>query len=79
MFASNVISLAAWSALLIGGSLLSYAIPACLLLALCFASLPTVDRNLYAKAVLSPWFFRLRCNATLIVISMLLLVAIAPR
>jgi hypothetical protein len=77
MFASNVISLAAWPALLIGGALLGYAIPACLLLALCFASLPTVDHNLYAKAVLPPWFFRLRRNATLIAISMLLLVAAA--
>ena len=40
-------------------------------------ALLTIDRRLHALAVLPTWFYRLRRNATAIVISMLLLVALA--
>ncbi len=74
MIASNVAALFAWCTLLLGDARLG-----CLLLVPCFASLLAIDHGLYAKAVLPPWFFRLRRNATLIVASALLLVAFAPR
>lgn len=74
LLASNAIALSAWAALLLHDP-----IRACLLLALCFAALLALDRRLHAQAVLPTWFYRLRRNATAIVISMLLLVAFAPR
>lgn len=74
MIASNVAALFAWCTLLLGDARLG-----CLLLVPCFASLLAIDHGLYAKAVLLPWFFRLRRNATLIVASALLLVSFAPR
>jgi Protein of unknown function (DUF3429) len=74
LVASNVIALLAWIGLLLHSPIL-----ACLLLVLCFVSLLTLDRKLHAQAVLPRWFYRLRCNATAIVIPMLVLVALAPR
>lgn len=74
MIASNVAALFAWSTLLLGDPRLG-----CLLLAPCFASLLAIDHGLRGKGVLPPWFFALRRNATLIVVSALLLVALAPR
>jgi hypothetical protein len=68
---SNVIALLAWISLLLGSTLWG-----CLLLALCFVSLLAIDRRLHAQAVLATWFYRLRRNATIIVVSMLLLVAL---
>ena len=69
---SNVIALAACISVLVGNALW-----ACLLLVLCFVSLLALDRRLHAQAVLPTWFYRLRRNATVIVVSMLLLVALA--
>ncbi len=74
LVASNVIALLAWT-----GLLLDSAILACLLLVLCFVSLLMIDRRLHAQTVLPTWFYRLRRNATAIVISMLVLVALALR
>lgn len=73
LLASNAIALAAWV-----GLLLHDPVQSCLLLVLCFAALLAVDRRLHAQAVLPTWFYRLRRNATTIVIAMLL-VALAPR
>lgn len=72
LIVSNVIALAAWISMLLGD-----AVWACLLLALCFVSLLMLDGRLHAQAVLPTWFYRLRRNATMIVVSMLLLMALA--
>lgn len=74
LLASNAIALAAWA-----GLLLHDPVQACLLLTLCFAALLAVDRRLHAQAVLPTWFHRLRRNATAIVMSMLVVVALASR
>ena len=74
LIVSNVIALAAWISVLLGDALW-----ACLLLALCFVSLLILDRRLHAQAVLPTWFYRLRRNATMIVVSLLLLMALAQR
>ncbi len=74
LIASNAVALLAWLCLL-----WDYAAGACMLLALCFVALFAVDRRLHAQAVLPTWFYRLRRNATTIVVSMLLLMALAQR
>ena len=74
LIVSNVIALAAWISVLLGDALW-----ACLLLTLCFVSLLMLDRRLHAQAVLPTWFYRLRRNATMIVVSLLLLMALAQR
>ena len=74
LIVSNVIALLAWISLLLGNPLWG-----CLLLALCFVSLLMLDHRLHAQAVLPTWFYRLRRNATVIVVSMLLLVALAQQ
>lgn len=74
MIASNVAALFAWSTLLLGDPRLG-----CLLLVPCFMSLLAIDHGLRTKGVLPGWFFALRRNATLVVASALLLVALAPR
>ena len=74
LIVSNVIALAAWISVLLGDA--SWA---CLLLGLCFVSLLMLDRRLHAQAVLPTWFYRLRRNATMIVVSLLLLMALAQR
>ncbi len=74
MITSNIAALFAWSTLLLGDARLG-----CLLLVPCFASLLAIDHGLRGKGVLPPWFFALRRNATLIVVSALLLVAFSPR
>lgn len=71
LIVSNVIALLAWVSVLLGN------VWGCLLLALCFVSLLALDRRLHAQAVLPTWFYRLRRSATVIVVSMLLLLAFA--
>ncbi len=72
LIVSNVIALLAWISLVLGNPLWG-----CLLLALCFISLLALDRRLHAQAVLPTWFYRLRRNATAVVVSMLLLTSLA--
>jgi len=60
---SNAVALLAWLSLLMGG-----APPGLLLLALCFLYLLALDVKLRDAGILPAWFFRLRRNATVIVV-----------
>jgi hypothetical protein len=75
LIASNAIALAAWASVLIGG------LWGCALQVLCFALLFALDAGLHARGVLPTWFFRLRRDASIVVIAMLLatLIGVALR
>jgi hypothetical protein len=66
LIASNAIALAAWASVWIGG------LWGCVVLVLCFALLFALDVGLHARGVLPTWFFRLRRDATIVVIAMLI-------
>ncbi|MDP3515963.1 MAG: DUF3429 domain-containing protein [Pseudohongiella sp.] len=68
---SNVVALLAWVSLLTGNQLTTS-----LLQILCFLYLLALDSKLRDAALLAEWFFRLRRNATLIVVSCLLLIVV---
>ena len=70
LIASNAIALAAWVSVWIGG------LWGCVVLVLCFAMLFALDVGLHARGVLSTWFFRLRRDATIVVIAMLIAIVI---
>lgn len=67
---SNVVALLAWVSLQTGNQLTTS-----LLQILCFLYLLALDSKLRDAGLLAEWFFRLRRNATLIVVSCLLLIA----
>jgi hypothetical protein len=67
---SNVIALLAWVSLLLGSQL-----DTTLLQAGCFLFLLALDVKLRNAGIHAAWFFRLRRNATLIVVLCLLLIA----
>lgn len=67
---SNVVALLAWASLLTGNQLTTS-----LLQILCFLYLLALDSKLRDAGLLAEWFFRLRRNATLIVVLCLLLIA----
>lgn len=69
---SNVFALLAWLALLPPPQILNLS-----LLILCFLGLLAVDAMLCRRGVLPTWFWPLRRNATLIVCTMLALIAFA--
>lgn len=63
---SNIVALAAWSALLISP------VYSFILLTLCFLYLIVIDIRLARAGVIQPWFLRLRKHATIAVISVCL-------
>ncbi len=67
---SNIVALLAWVSLLLGHQL-----AAALLQAACFVFLLGLDVSLRDAGIYTEWFFRLRRNATLIVVICLLLIA----
>jgi hypothetical protein len=67
---SNIVALLAWVSLL-----LSHQLAAALLQAACFIFLLGLDVWLRDAGIYAEWFFRLRRNATLIVVICLLLIA----
>ena len=69
---SNIVALLAWVSLLLGNQL-----AAALLQAACFVFLLGLDVRLRNAGIHAEWFFRLRRNATIIVVICLLLIAAA--
>jgi hypothetical protein len=69
---SNIVALLAWVSLLLANQL-----AAALLQAACFVFLLGLDVRLRDAGIYTEWFFRLRRNATLIVVICLLLIAAA--
>ena len=69
---SNIVALLAWVSLLLANQL-----AAALLQAACFVFLLGLDVRLRDAGIYPEWFFRLRRNATLIVVICLLLIAAA--
>jgi hypothetical protein len=67
---SNIVALLAWVSLLLGNQLATT-----LLQILCFLYLLALDIKLRNTGIHAEWFFRLRRNATIIVVICLLLVA----
>lgn len=67
---SNMVALLAWVSLLLG-----HPLAAALLQAACFVFLLGLDVSLRDAGIYTEWFFRLRRNATLIVVICLLLIA----
>lgn len=67
---SNIVALLAWVSLLLGNQLATT-----LLQAGCFVFLLALDVTLRNAGIHAEWFFRLRRNATLIVVICLLLIA----
>lgn len=70
LITSNGVTLLAWASLLI-----THQSAAIILQALCFLYLLTLDLKLRDADVLPPWFYALRCNATVIVVVCLALIA----
>lgn len=70
LITSNVVALVAWVSLLTSNQL-----TITLLQVLCFLYLLALDLKLRDAGILADWFFRLRLNATIVVVVCLLLIA----
>ncbi len=68
---SNVLTVFSWASLLIPKPLVQYSIQI-----LCFLLLLLIDRRLYRDDVIAEWFYKLRINATAVVVTSLVLMAI---
>lgn len=71
LITSNVTAITAWASLLLGSDSLALSSQV-----LCFMFLMFLDFRLYRKGILPHWFFLLRKNATIIVLSCLAVIAI---
>lgn len=71
LITSNVLALLAWSSLLISFQEIAFIIQA-----LCFLILLLLDFQLRNTGVLPEWFYHLRRNATIIVVSSLIAMAV---
>jgi len=72
LITSNIVALLAWVSLLTTNQLST-----ALLQILCFGYLLAMDLKLRDAGILAEWFFRLRRNATIIVVLCLLLIALS--
>jgi hypothetical protein len=63
LISSNILALIAWLSVIINCQPKNI-----ILQILCFLSLLALDLNLRKASILPPWFFKLRCNATMIVV-----------
>jgi hypothetical protein len=80
LITSNVVALLAWGSLLAAnqlaiGQLTINQVGTTLLQILCFLYLLALDFQLHKAGIFADWFFRLRRNATIIVVICLLIVA----